>query len=88
MCEKIFPCCTRNEQAYRWLRGFVDESHLENPTIQLLDANDPASGVLFEDGGWMSAIEGTVIRLGKEILASSDSFAFPVDFVTACLEGR
>jgi nuclear pore complex protein Nup155 len=87
LCDEIFPCSTRNEQTYHWLRGFVEGTHLENPTLQLLCGQDPATGVMFEDGTWMSSVEGTVIRLGEEIFASSDSNAFPVEFVTRCLEG-
>ena len=87
LCEEIFPCSTRNEHTYRWLRVFAEGSHLENPTLQLLYGQDAASGILFEDGACMRTIERTVVRLGKEILASNDSTAFPVEFVTSCLEG-
>ena len=87
LCEEIFPCSTRNEQTYRWLRVFAEGSHSDNPALHFLHGQDPASGVLFEDGEWMNTVEGTVIRLGQEIYASSDSTAFPVEFVTSCLEG-
>lgn len=88
LCEEIFPCYTRNEQAYLSLRGLAEGSLLENPTIVLLDGNEKAVGVLFEDGNWMKAVEETVVRLGSEVYGSGENFAFPVEFVTSCLESK
>lgn len=87
LCDEILPCSTRNEQAFRWLRSFVDGSHVDNPTIQLLADNESASGPLFEDGHWLQTVEGILVRLGEEIFGSGDTFAFPVEYIISCLEG-
>lgn len=88
LCEEIFPCYTRNEQAYHALRGFAEGSFVDNPQITLLDNNEKAVGVLFEDGHWMKAVEEIVVRLGTEVYGSGENFVFPVEFVTSCLESK
>ncbi len=88
LCEEILPCATRNERVYRSLCSFMDGSLIENPTIQLLDENTEASESLFEDGSWMNALEETVVRVGSEVYGSDESYSFPIEFVTSCIEGK
>eukprot|EP00429_Kryptoperidinium_foliaceum_P002403 CAMPEP_0176014878 /NCGR_PEP_ID=MMETSP0120_2-20121206/7048_1 /TAXON_ID=160619 /ORGANISM="Kryptoperidinium foliaceum, Strain CCMP 1326" /LENGTH=1749 /DNA_ID=CAMNT_0017347829 /DNA_START=181 /DNA_END=5427 /DNA_ORIENTATION=+ len=87
LCEEVFPCTTKSEQAFRALRGFSEGSFFSGPTIQINDGSESASLALFEDGHWMKTLEGTVIRLGEEVYGpSGEKFAFPVEFITQCLE--
>ena len=53
-----------------------------------LGGSDQGTTMLFEEGRWMTELEGTVARLGGELNRSSESFAFPVEFITSWLESK
>jgi nuclear pore complex protein Nup155 len=87
-CKEIFPCSTRSEHAYRSLRSFAEGSFVENPVVTLLDDATAAEESLFESGSWMKKLDGRVISLGKEVYGNAADYIFPIDFITACLEGK
>lgn len=85
LCEEIFPCSTRSERAYRSLRTFTEGSLLENPVISLVERSAPTEDY-FESGIWMKKLEGSIVRLGKEVFGTGADNIFPIDFLISCLE--
>jgi len=86
LCAEIFPCSTRNNDVFLGLEKFREGSSMEDQLVILLDSNSSGKHPIFENGLWISKVEETVVRLGKQIFCHNANVVFPVDFISGCLE--
>merc|ERR1719343_953736 len=82
----IFPCSTRNNDVFLGLEAFLEGFATENQQVTLLDDASPGETSIFESGLWISNVEETVVRLGKQIYGHGADFVFPVEFLSERLE--
>jgi hypothetical protein len=85
-CSLIFPCSTRNGDIYQSLDSFLKGFTTEGQRVTFLDARSSGEDPIFENGLWMSDVEETVVRLGKQIVGDGNNFAFPIEFLCGRLE--
>lgn len=86
LCSMVFPCSTRNNDVYLALEGFLEGFATETQQVALLGDGSSGESPVFESGQWISKVEETVVRLGKQIVGNGADFVFPVDFISGCLE--
>jgi len=86
LCAEVFPCSTRNNDVFIGLEKFREGSSMEDQQVILLDSNSSGKDPIFENGLWVSKVEETVVRLGKQIFCHDANVVFPVDFISRCLE--
>eukprot|EP00536_Pseudo-nitzschia_multiseries_P013005 jgi/Psemu1/210312/e_gw1.529.5.1 len=86
LCSEIFPCATRNNDIFQSLEVFREGFVNEYQTLTLLDADSSGNNPIFENGSWISNVEETVVRLGRQIVGTSAEFVFPIEFLGGCLE--
>mmetsp|Transcript_14798 Transcript_14798/g.34244 ORF Transcript_14798/g.34244 Transcript_14798/m.34244 type:complete len:1911 (+) Transcript_14798:203-5935(+) len=86
LCSEIFPCSTRNNDIFQSLEVFREGFVTESQTLTLLDTDSSGENPIFENGSWISNVEETVVRLGRQIVGTSAEFVFPVEFLGGCLE--
>jgi len=86
LCAEVFPCSTRNNDVFIGLEKFREGSSMEDQQVILLDSNISGKDPIFENGLWVSKVEETVVRLGKQIFCHDANVVFPVDFISRCLE--
>ena len=87
LCSMIAPCSTRNSDIYQCLETFLEGFATETQQVTLLDSGSSGEDPVFENGSWISNVEETVVRLGKQIVGHGADFVFPVDFLGGWLEG-
>mmetsp|Transcript_11676 Transcript_11676/g.29571 ORF Transcript_11676/g.29571 Transcript_11676/m.29571 type:complete len:1883 (+) Transcript_11676:126-5774(+) len=86
LCSLVFPCSTRNNDVFLGLEAFLEGFATETQQITLLDGGSSGEAPVFENGSWISNVEETVVRLGKQIIGHGADFVFPVEFLSGCLE--
>ena len=86
LCSLVFPCSTRSNDVFLGLEAFLEGFATETQQVILLDNGSSGESPVFESGQWISNVEETVVRLGKQIVGHGADFVFPVDFISGCLE--
>jgi len=84
-CEAIFPCSTRKNGVFDFLRRYQGASDYDDVMVHFV-SNDMPSENLFENGGWIRKLKNKVHSLGKEVYGSGADFVFPVSFILNELE--
>jgi len=88
LCSIIFPCSTRNNDVFNRLEAFSNGVASETQIVTLLDTGSSSEVPVFENGLWISDVEETIVRLGKQIVGHDADFVFPTEFLGGCLEGK
>ena len=78
---------TRIKRVFQNLEAFLEGFATQAQQVNLLDAGSSGEDPVFESGSWMSNVEETIVRLGKQIVGHGADFVFPVEFIAGCLEG-
>ena len=86
LCEEIFPCATRNLEAFRYLQTLMSGSVIDE-SITLVPEGGTSNVPFFEDGDWVVPLSDRVISLGKEVYGNGADYVFPVEFLASKLEG-
>jgi len=86
LCSMISPCSTRHGDICQRLEAFLEGFAAENQRVDLLDDGNSGEISVFESGSWMSNLEETVVRLGRQVFGQGADFVFPVEFIAGCLE--
>jgi len=83
----IYPCATRSEVAYSFLRQFAAELGVQENVVAFLTETQASGDLqLFETGRWAQLLEERLVRLGKELYSNRTEFIFPVDDLLDIME--